>query len=272
MIERQFAEINDLEVSYLLKPSDDPKVTIVFIHGFPFSSEIWRKQLESLGEKVQGIAYDIRGFGQSSTDHPFFSIDLFARDLCKFIEKLSLENVVLCGISMGGYIALRATEISPGLISGLILCDTNASSDPDEAKLKRFASIEEVLADGTGKFAENFIKNLFSDHTFRSDSTVPKFIYDIITNTLPQVVCSAQLALASRTDTTAALQDINVPVLIVKGADDRLMTQEQADVLHKSIKGSELEIIPNAGHLPNCEAPAVFNSKLKDYLIKHFLS
>ncbi|MGX5689573.1 alpha/beta fold hydrolase [Arcticibacter tournemirensis] len=272
MIERRFVEINDLEVSYLIKPSDKPKVTIVFIHGFPFSSEIWRKQLEPLDENVQGIAYDIRGFGESSTDHPFFSIDLFARDLCLFIEGLSLENVVLCGVSMGGYIALRVIEIAPELISGLILCDTNASSDSNEGKLKRFASIDEIMRNGTDKFAENFVANLFSDHTLRSGSKVPEFIHDLIMSTLPQVICSTQLALASRTDSTGALEAIKVPVLVIRGTDDRLMTQEQAGVLKESIRNSELETIPHAGHLPNCEAPAVFNSKLKDYLSKHFLS
>lgn len=272
MIETQVLTINGLEVYYLLKRSANPKADVVFIHGFPFSSAIWSAQLPALPEEVQGIAYDIRGFGHSRGGHSYFSIDLFARDLLEFIRALSLDNVVLCGVSMGGYIALRAMEISPGQIGGLILCDTNASADPNDAKVKRFASIEQVLKEGNEVFADNFIKNLFSDKTLSERSSVPEFIRNLIVSTQPETICSAQLALASRTDTSAMLPGIKAPVLIIRGEEDRLMTQQQAGMLREAIPGSDLQVIPEAGHLPNCESFEIFNAHLNNYLRKHFLS
>lgn len=273
MIERRHLKINDLEISYLVKSSeDDPRATVVFIHGFPFSSSIWTSQLGALPEEVQGIAYDIRGFGNTHGGHSFYSIDLFARDLIDFLSALALEKVVLCGISMGGYIALRAWELSSPRIAGLILCDTNASADTNEGKLKRFASIEQVLSEGAHAFADGFIANLFSEKTASGNPTVPSFIHEIIVNTPVQTICSAQLALASRTDTTASLSSIDVPAMVIRGSDDRLMTSVQARELKEAIRGAELCEVPQAGHLPNCENTNEFNRNLNNYLLKHFLS
>jgi len=96
----------------------NPKAAVVFIHGFPFNKHIWDEQMSALPDDIQGIAYDIRGLGKSTAGHGYLSIDLFARDLLHLIEYLKLKKVILCGISMGGYIALRATELSPETISG----------------------------------------------------------------------------------------------------------------------------------------------------------
>ncbi len=272
MIESRFIKINDLEVSFLRKLPAAPEVTIVFIHGFPFSSAIWTQQLESLPGNVQGISYDIRGYGRSRGGHPYYSIDLFARDLLELLQSLSLKNVVLCGVSMGGYIALRALEISPERIKGLVLCDTNSASDTNEGKIKRFASIEQVIKDGKEVFADNFMKNIFSDKTFSDNQPLTESIREIILNTSTETICSTQMALASRTDTTDMLAAIKMPVLVVRGAEDRLMTQDQAEQLKDAIHGAELEVIPNSGHLPNCEASELFNDILNSYLRKHFLS
>ena len=262
----------DLKVFYLEKSDPAPLITIIFIHGFPFSSEIWKEQLEELPDGVRGIAYDIRGFGKSRGGHSFFSVDLFAQDLIKFISALSLTDVVLCGISMGGYIALRAVEIGQKFIKGLVLCDTNSEADSNEGKLKRFDTIEQVVGSGSASFAENFVPRLFSEKTLSHQPSLAAFITQMIAQTLPQTICSAQLALASRTDTTAALSLIDFPVLVIRGAEDKLMTQEQAALLIDKISDSELVTVPHSGHLPNLENPVVFNEALRGFLNKHFLS
>lgn len=272
MIERRFLKISNIEVSYLESMPANPQVTVIFIHGFPFDSTIWQSQIQNLPAGASGIAYDIRGFGKSKGGHHFYSIDLFAHDLLTLIDALGFKKVVLCGVSMGGYIALRAIEISPKAISGLILCDTNSAPDSNEGKLKRFSSIEQVLSNGTEIFASNFIKNLFSSKTISENPGIPISIQKIIRSTAPETICAAQLALASRTDTTGVLGSIEIPALIIRGGDDPLMTVEQAEFLHQAIKGSELKTVNGAGHLPNCEQPAEFNKILKTYLVKHFLS
>src|SRR5690606_29723638 len=113
LIKRKRVRIGDISISYLLKEVDTPEHTIVFVHGFPFNKNMWAPQLESLLPTVRGIAVDVRGHGNSTAGHGFFSVDVFAKDLLVFLKKLSLHKAVLCGVSMGGYIALRAYQIQP---------------------------------------------------------------------------------------------------------------------------------------------------------------
>lgn len=272
MIERLQIESGRNEVSFRIRRSANARVTVVFIHGFPFHSAMWLSQLEALPDDVQGIAYDIRGFGNSSTDHHFYSTDLFARDLLDLISALQLDKVVLCGISMGGYVALRAAEIASEKVSGLILCDTNAGADSNEAKLRRFASIDQVLYSGTEAFADDFMGKLFSEKTCSSNPALCDFIREMIVHAPVPVICATQLALASRTDTLSLLPLIDVPVLVIRGRADKLTTPEQASILSSRIRQAEAEEIADTGHLPNCEAPADFNRVMNRYLSKHFLS
>lgn len=270
MIEKQQVLVNGQKVSCLTKEAEDPIVTIVFIHGFPFSSAIWEPQLLALPGNVKGVAYDIRGFGDSPATHTYFSIDLFARDLSALLSALHIEKAVLCGVSMGGYIALRACEAFPEQVAGLVLCDTNAVADSNEAKLKRFASIDQIMADNVTAFADQFVGGLFSEKTKQEKSGIVNFIHGLILNTSPHTLCGTQLALASRTDSSSSLASIKVPVMLVRGADDRLSTQEQIDFMATHITGAESHSIPFCGHLPNLEDAPAFNALLSAFLAKHF--
>lgn len=262
--------IGEENISYCIKSEAEPKQSVIFIHGFPFDKSIWNDQIASLPANVQGISYDIRGFGESTTRHHFFNIDLFAQDLLSFIESLSLKNCILCGISMGGYIALRAYEIAPDKIGGLILCDTNSSADGNEAKLKRFKSIQQIIDGGKQEFTETFIENVFSASTLKGNPQVVSFLRSVILNTSDETICATLLALASRTDTSHVLPQVNVPVLIIRGEEDKLMSQEQTDQLINGISQSEFINIKDSGHLPNLENPKDFNYALASFLTKKF--
>jgi pimeloyl-ACP methyl ester carboxylesterase len=262
----------NISISYLLKLSANPKTTVVFLHGFPFDKSTWLKQLQALPEAVQGVAYDIRGFGDSSSDHFFFSIDLFAKDLIKLIADLNLGNCILCGISMGGYIALRACEISPETFKGLILCDTNCVTDSNESKIKRFSSIELIHNGKKAEFTEGFLMSVFPENTLINSTDTVASSRNLILNTRNETICSAQLALASRTDTSHVLPEIKIPTLIIRGEADKLMSEEQTIQLHKGISESEFVVIPDSGHLPNLDNPDAFNLALNNFLHKHFIA
>lgn len=259
---------NGIHVSYCYKSPG--AVTVIFIHGFPFGKEIWTDQLNSLPGKIEGIAYDIRGYGGSDTGHHFFSIDLFVSDLLGLIQELSLSNVILCGISMGGYIALRAFERSPQLFAGLVLCDTNSFADSNEAKLNRFATIEQIVNGEKKVFSASFIKKIFSEDTINHKKQTVSFIEEMISRLPETTLCATQLALASRTETTAVLEKIDVPALIIRGKEDKLMTEEQALFLKNTIKKSQLAEIPQSGHLPNLENPETFNEILNRFLLENY--
>src|SRR5690606_16019497 len=108
LIKRLRIRIGDISISYLRKEAKAANHhTVVFVHGFPFNKNMWIPQLEALPASVRAIAIDVRGHGNSTMGHGFFSIDVFAKDLLVFLRKTGIERAVLCGISMGGYIALR---------------------------------------------------------------------------------------------------------------------------------------------------------------------
>lgn len=243
---------------------------VVYIHGFPFTSELWIKQLEGLPQNVNGIAYDIRGFGGSTTNHEFLSIDLFARDLLNLIKKLCHGPVILCGVSMGGYIALRAMEIGANDIHGLILSDTHAMADTNESKINRFNSIDLIQREGLGVFAGNFIKKLFSAATIGKKNGISSNIFTMIVRNSADIVCATQLALAARTDTSTRLNQIGIPVLLLRGKDDELTSSEQMEALQLALPEAELHVLDGAGHLPNYELPDAFNAITNLFISKHF--
>jgi pimeloyl-ACP methyl ester carboxylesterase len=251
-------------------PIEKPWASVIFIHGFPFNKSIWKKQFESLPEGVQGIIYDVRGHGNSSSGHGYFSVDLFAKDLLDLIKNLRLSKVILCGVSMGGYIALRAMELAPEKISGLILSDTNSVSDSNEVKLNRFAQIETIMNKDKETFADEFMKKVFSPNTVQKKPQIVEAVKDTILYNKEKNICSTLLALASRTDSTPSLEKINIPTLIIRGEDDQMISKEQVEILHKGIKGSKLEEIPLSGHLPNVENPEKFNELVKNFLEENF--
>lgn len=267
-VQRKKIRVGDISVSYLLKESARPTKTVIFIHGFPFNKNMWIYQLEALPEDIRGIAIDVRGHGRSTSGHGYFSVDVFAQDLIAFVERLGLDKVVLCGISMGGYIALRAYQLAPSVFHGMVLADTNSQADSNEAKIKRFDTIQSVLKYGRRTFAIGFVRNVFSETSLQTRTEEVDLIRSSIRRNDIRSICATLLALASRTDTTESLHTIPFPCLIIRGSEDKLMTREQAQVLKEHIKYAELVEIEHCGHLPNLEAPEIFNQILEQYLAK----
>ncbi|GGG86412.1 alpha/beta hydrolase [Parapedobacter pyrenivorans] len=266
LIKRKRIRIGDISISYLLKDADLPAHTVVFVHGFPFNKNMWIPQLESLPSTVRGIAVDVRGHGNSTAGHSFFSIDVFAKDLLVFLRKLAIPKVVLCGVSMGGYIALRAHEIQPEAFAGLLLSDTNSLADDNAAKLKRFDSIQSVLKNGKRAFSIGFVNNVFSQKSLGENQPAIDLIKSSIRRNTESNICATLLALAARTDTTDSLKTIAVPTLVIRGAEDRLTTKAQSDILASNIPDATYVEIPECGHLPNLEDATRFNVELIEFL------
>jgi len=137
------ANVNNFDLSY--DDLGEGGVPLIFLHGFPFSKQMWKEQLEFLKSSNRVIACDIRGFGNSKDEVSVLSIDLFGDDLIQFMDYLNIDKAIVCGLSMGGYIALNAIKRFPDRFEGLILCDTQCIADTPEGKLKRFKLIDELL-------------------------------------------------------------------------------------------------------------------------------
>ena len=239
---------------------------VVFIHGFPFSQEMWKPQVAAFSSEYRVVTYDIRGHGKSKVGDGQYTLELFVDDFFGILDHLNIERAVVVGLSMGGYIALRAIERNPEQFRALVLCDTKSEADTDEGKLKRAASIKLVKTEGVKKFAAGFVKSVFAPETFKKKPEIVRFLQKIIEKNSPVAIAGTLLALAARTDTTLSLPKINVPTLIIVGEKDTLTPVSAAQSMNERIARSELHVIPNAAHLSNLENPEEFNQLLMNFL------
>jgi 3-oxoadipate enol-lactonase len=261
--------LNDFSINYTEYGSPDGQA-IVFIHGFPFSCRMWDPQIAVLPKNFRAITYDVRGHGLSDIGDGQYTIEIDVDDLIMLLDQLKIKEAVICGLSMGGYIALRAIERNPERICGLILCDTKSEPDTNEAKIKRTGTIKNIKANGVGLFAEDFVRTIFSEEAVKNKEEAVSFIKKIILSNLPLGICGTLLALASRTDTTDTLPKIKVPTCIIVGEHDKLTPPSVAKTMAEIISDSELHIIPKSAHMSNLENSKEFNDKLNSFLVKHW--
>ncbi len=257
--------VNNANIHYvdLGEPSSTP---VIFLHGFPFSHAMWEAQCSVVSSRYRAIAYDIRGHGLSDVGDGQYTIEGHVDDLMAIVKELGLRRPVIVGLSMGGYIALRALERSRDTFCAAVLCDTRSEADTDEGKLKRFSVIHSVKRIGSEPFAREFVKAVFApDAPHRVPDAVAK-IRGIISHTPPLSIAGTQLALASRTDTTAALPGFDLPVMILVGEHDQTTPPSASRSMHERIHGSTMHIVPHAAHMSNLENPEFFNARLIEFL------
>jgi pimeloyl-ACP methyl ester carboxylesterase len=244
------------------------KTALVFLHAFPFSHAMWDEQAKLCTPHFRVITYDHRGQGRSEDKDTPFIFEFFIDDLITLLDDLHIEKAILCGLSMGGYVALRTVERSPERVLGLVLCDTRSESDSDTTKLKRAADLRLLQEQGLSVYAEKFMKGALASSTFTSQPAILERARGMILGNSPEGVQHMLLALATRTDTTAALGTIRVPTLLLVGEQDAITPVAASETMHKLIPHSALEVIPNAGHLSNLENPEIFNRHLLFFLKK----
>jgi len=250
--------VNNLTVSYNDEGPDDAQV-IIFIHGFPFNKSMWNMQVEALEDHYRVITYDVRGHGGSEAGTGDFSIELFVEDLFSLMETLKIDKTMLCGLSMGGYIALNAIENYPERFNALILSDTSCKADTTEAKGKRMKAIESIRNDGVEKYADESIKNLFAAESFTNRAEEISAVRKMIVNTSVQSLCNGLHALSVRKETCSILKKIKVPALIIVGKEDRITPPAAAKFMHEKVKDSLLKVLEHSGHLSNMENSEEFN-------------
>jgi pimeloyl-ACP methyl ester carboxylesterase len=239
---------------------------IVFLHGFPFNHTMWDAQVKAISGKYRAISYDIRGHGMSDIGEGQYTIEGHVDDLFELLKALEIAKPVIVGLSMGGYIALRAIEREPDRFRGAVLCDTRSEADGNEAKIRRAATVRSVKRIGSEAFAREFVKAIFAPESFSTRTEAVDFIRTIISRTPPLSIAGTQLALAARTDTSDGLGSIAFPTLILVGEHDKTTPPEASEAMHRRITGSTMHIVPNAAHMSNLENPVFFNSRLVEFL------
>jgi 3-oxoadipate enol-lactonase len=257
--------VNGIEIRYTDTGPADARA-VIFLHGFPFNRTMWQAQTELLAGRCRVITFDLRGHGDSQTGEEEFSMALFARDLLGLMDALRIEKAVLCGLSMGGYIALNAVESHPERFSALILCDTQCAADTPEAKAKRLAAIRTVQDEGVETFAEALLGNILAPETLAARPKTVAAVREMILGTSPLSLERSLRAMREREETCSKLPDISVPVLLLVGETDKITPQEAAAYMKEHIGHAHLSVIEAAGHLSNLENPAAFNAELEKFI------
>ncbi len=255
--------VNGIAVS---EHGDKQQTPIIFIHGFPFNSSMWAQQIKRLKENFYCITYDVRGLGETPPGDGQFTMEMFVDDLFAVIDGLGLDNPVLVGFSMGGYIALRAMEREPKRFRALILCDTKAEADDDAGRLKRASAINVVNREGVEQFASDFVPLAFSTGApERITETYSSFLEKAQAES-PIGVKGCLLAMAVRTDTTHMLGDIGVPTLLLVGEEDVITPPAMMRQMQERINGARLITVPEAGHMTPVEDPEFITQSIEEFL------
>jgi len=256
-------KINNLSVFTSGSENNQP---IIFVHGFPFDHFMWDAQVNELSKEYFCITYDIKGLGESPAGDGQFTIESFVDDLEIIINELKLKMPVLCGLSMGGYISLRAIERIEKNFSAVILCDTKSLADDNENKLKRAAGIKLINDDGVEKFVSQFVPNCFSKNFMDKNKAEYEKVLSRSKSSSPVGVKGCLLAMAGRTDTTSYLSNISIPALIICGEEDKLTPPEVMKKMADEINGSNFVVVNRAGHMAPVEKASFVNEKIKEFL------
>ncbi len=242
--------------------------SIVFVHGFPFDHTMWQAQVDELSEKYFCVTYDIRGLGETSAGDDQFTMESFVDDLETIIDELKLDKPIFCGLSLGGYIGLRALERMEEKFSAVILCDTKSEADGNEGKIKRAAAIKRISTEGLAPFVKDFITNCYGN--IYKQNNKQEFEKRIAKSSAlnPAGVKGCLLAMMGRNDTTEYLSKIKIPALVICGEFDALTPPPVMKAMADKINGAEFVIIKGSGHMSPIEKPTEVNEAIGKFLGK----
>jgi 3-oxoadipate enol-lactonase len=240
-------------------------VPVLFVHGFPHDHSLWDAQIAALAQRARCIAPDLRGFGRSEVAPPF-SMDRWADDLAALLDARAVERAVVCGLSMGGYIAFAFWRRHPGRVRALVLADTRAGADDEAARAKRREMIALARAEGAGAVAERLMPGMIGKTTRERSPERVTAMRAMLERAPVEGIVGALEAMIARPDSTETLATIDVPTLVVVGDEDALTPPAEARAMQERIAGSRLEVIAGAGHASAFERPAAFSHVLGDFL------
>lgn len=240
-------------------------VPVLLLHGYPHDRSLWTRQLAAPAEGFRYIAPDLPGFGESDRTASV-TLDAWADWTVALLDSLAVERAVIGGLSMGGYLALAIWRRHPSRVRGLVLADTRAGADTEEARAKRREAQLLVRKEGSGAIAERSLTGMLGKSTRATRPDTVAALDAMMRRASADAIVDALQVLMDRPDATASLASITVPTLVLCGEEDTLTPLDDSRALHAAIAGSRLDVIPGAGHVSNFEQPDAFNRLLSEFL------
>ena len=243
--------------------------TLVLIHGFPLNPTMWDPQFALAERGWRVIVPELRGFGpdnSAAADPPTTSIDDYAGDTIDLLDQLHVKDAVVCGLSMGGYIAFAMFRHAPTYFRAMVLADTRSQGDSPEAVTNRKNMQQLAREKGQEAIADALLPKLLCDATRAGNPNVVQHLRRQITSNLVESIVGALTAFMTREDSTPMLPTLRLPVQIIVGDQDAITPPPLSEQMHHDIPGSQLDVIPGAGHMSNMEQPVAFNDALGRFL------
>ena len=253
-----------IEMAFVDRGSGTP---VLLVHGFPLDHSMWNAQIDRLSEAHRVIVPDLRGFGQSRASDEKVTMGQFADDLAALLDTLGIrEPIVLCGLSMGGYIAFQFWRQYAARLRGMILCDTRALGDTPEMAAGRWEMADRVLREGPPPLVDMMMPKLFAAATVESQPEVVESLCRVMRSTAPRAIAAAGRGMAERPDATGWLPRIACPTLVVVGELDAISPPEEMREIAEAIPGARLVEIGGSGHMSPLEKPAEVNAAILEFL------
>ena len=245
---------------------------LFLLHAFPLSARMWQAQLDELpgpdGGDARVLAVDLRGFGGTALGPDQPSLDLLADDLALLLDRAGLERAVVGGLSLGGYAAMAFARRHPRRLAGLLLADTKAVADNEQQRANRERIARAVLARDSVRLLvdEQLPSPLLGASSAAADPQLVERVRELMEEATPQAVAWMQRAMAARGDCLEVLAGLDVPALVLVGAEDLITPVAEAEAMAAALPDARLTVLPGVGHLSAMEAPEAFNTAVRGLL------
>lgn len=240
----------------------------MFSHGLLFSGEMFAKQIEHFKGRYRCIAFDHRGQGQSPVTDDGYDIDTLTNDAIKLIEDLSVGPCHFVGLSMGGFVATRIALWRPDLLRSIILIESSAEPEPEE-NIPRYKMLNFIGRWFGLRVVINKVMPIMFGASFMSDpsrAAERKKWAHFISNNDRIGISRTVKGVIDRGGVYDQIDQIDKPTLIIVGDEDTATVPAKSERMHQKIAGSELVIIPRAGHSSTIEEPEAVNTAIDAFL------
>ena len=232
---------------------------LLLIHGFPLDHSIWKDITPLLSSTFDLILPDLRGFGESVSSSPSWTMNDLAKDIATLLDHLGIESAFLAGHSMGGYVALAFAQNFPHRVRGLALVASQTMADTPERKAGRYAEALQIEKKGIAETVAGMTSKLSSVRR------VQKFVHSLMQNQKPAGLIGSLKAMAERADTLPVLECSTFPVLLIHGDADNLIPIQRAHEIQARVPRAQLVELVGLGHMPMMESPQEVADALKRF-------
>jgi 3-oxoadipate enol-lactonase len=245
-------------IGYIEAGSGDA-TPIIFLHGVGSDKSVWRPQLDHFGKSRRAVAFDYPGYGESEFAEGATRED-YAAAIFAALDALGIQQVHVCGLSLGGVIAIAMHAAAADRCASLTIADSFAVHPDGQAIYDRsIAASQAMTMRELAEARTGLLLGPAGTSELRADVIGTMAAIDPAAYRLG----AAAVWLADQRDRAAA---IDVPTLILVGEEDGITPPELSEELHRLVPASELRRIPAAGHLANLEQPQAFNSAIQSFL------